>query len=78
MKWVYLATAQDQIEAELWCGILAEEGIKAIVRPGDATGFLGVTLVPCRVVVPEDEFEAAKDSYERLIQHKTGESQPSQ
>ncbi len=60
MKWVVLATAPDQIVAEMWNDILVAEGVPAAIRPGDTTNFLGVTLLPCRVVVADDELARAQ------------------
>lgn len=56
MKWVYVATAPDQITAEMWVDLLRQEGVPARVKPEDTFGFLGVTPIPCRVAVLE-EFE---------------------
>ena len=60
MKWLHLATAPDQLEAEMWVNLLAQEGISAIVKPGDATSFLGVSTYPCRILVAEDQLDRAK------------------
>lgn len=54
MKWVYVATAPNQLTAEMWVDLLRQEGVPAKVRPGDAVTFLGVTPVPCRVLAHED------------------------
>ncbi|MBI2909859.1 MAG: DUF2007 domain-containing protein [Chloroflexi bacterium] len=61
MKWVVLATAPDQLSAEMWQDRLREEGIPAMIKPGDVTSFLGVTSVPCRVMVPEDRLGEAQE-----------------
>ncbi|MDO8531305.1 MAG: DUF2007 domain-containing protein [Dehalococcoidia bacterium] len=50
MKWVYVATAPDQITAEMWVDLLRQEGVPAQVRAEDTFGFLGVTPIPCRVM----------------------------
>lgn len=60
MKWVYLATAPDQLMAEMWRDMLREEGIPATIKPGDAISFLGVSAIPCRIMVPEDRLSEAK------------------
>ena len=62
MKWVHLKTAQDQLEAEMWCGRLAEEGIRAMIKPGDAVSFLGVSPYPTRVQVLERDLERARET----------------
>jgi hypothetical protein len=64
VKWVTLATAPDQIVAEMWRDTLVGEGVPAAVRPGDTTSFLGVTLLPCGVVVADNELERAKEILE--------------
>ena len=61
MKWVHLATAPDQITAEIWLDILRGEGIQAMIHSADAVSFLGVSAMGCRVQVPEDELERARD-----------------
>ncbi|MCJ7492300.1 MAG: DUF2007 domain-containing protein [Dehalococcoidia bacterium] len=59
MQWVSLAIAPDQLTAEMWCELLRNEGIAAMVQPSDAVSFLGVSAKACRVVVPEDRREEA-------------------
>lgn len=54
MNWVHLTTAPDQLTAEMWCEILGDKGISAMIRPSDAVSFLGVSGGGCRVLVPED------------------------
>ena len=51
--------APDQLTAEMWCELLHNEGIPAMVRPSDAVSFLGVSTRACRVVVAEDRREDA-------------------
>jgi hypothetical protein len=60
-KWVYLATAPDQITAEIWVDILRQEGVNAMVHPSDAISFLGVSGVGCRVQTIEEDLERARD-----------------
>lgn len=59
-RWVYLATAPDQLTAELWANLLQNEGLPVQVRGGDTSSFLGVTVVPCRLMVLEDRLEEAR------------------
>ena len=61
MNWVLLATAPDQMTAELWIAILKDQGIPAMIRPSDAVSFLGVSPFSCRVQVPEEHLERAKE-----------------
>jgi hypothetical protein len=59
-RWVVLRTAPDQLNAEIWCGLLEAEGIPATLAAGDAVAFLGVSPTPCRVMVPEAFLAAAE------------------
>ncbi len=59
MKWTYLATAPDQLTAEMWVELLQGEGIPARLKPEDAASFLGVSAMPCRLLVPEGRAEEA-------------------
>jgi len=54
VKWVELTTAPDQLTAEMWVELLRNEDFPAMVKPADATSFLGVSGTSCRVIVPED------------------------
>ncbi len=60
-KWVHLATAPDQIAAEIWLDILRQEGITAMIRPSDAVSFLGVSAVSCRVQTREEDLVRARE-----------------
>ena len=61
MKWVHLTTAPDQLTAEMWCGLLRDEGVGAIIRPGDTmTFYYGVSANPCRIMAQEDELDCAR------------------
>lgn len=58
-KWVHLATAPDQITAEIWVDILRQEGISAMIRPSDAVSFLGISAVSCRLRTREEDLDRA-------------------
>ena len=58
---VYLATAPDEMTAEIWVARLQEAGIPAMIRPGDAVSFLGTSPMPCRVLVGEPYLEQARE-----------------
>ena len=60
-KWVHLATAPDQITAEIWVDILRQEGVSAMIRPSDAVSFLGVSAVSCRVQTLDTDLQRARD-----------------
>jgi hypothetical protein len=66
MKWVYLATARGQLEAEMWRDMLVAEGIPALVRQGDTSAFLGISAYPCGIMVAEDRLEHAKEIIDTL------------
>ena len=71
MKWVHLTTAPDQLVAEMWCGLLREEGVPALIRPGDTMGsYLGVSTYPCRVLTQEGEEARAKEILEGHLGHE--------
>jgi hypothetical protein len=61
VKWVNLTTAPDQLQAEMWRDLLVEEGISAMVRPGDAASIFGVSAYPCRILVPEEQVVRARE-----------------
>ena len=61
MNWVHLATAPDQMTAEIWLSILREEGVAAMIRPSDAVSFLGVAAFGCRVQVREEDVVRARE-----------------
>lgn len=70
MQWVSLAMAPDQLTAEMWCELLRNEGIPAMVRPSDAVSFLGVSTQACRVVVAEDR----RDDAVAVLQKEMGDT----
>jgi hypothetical protein len=60
-EWVHLATAPDQITAEMWLDVLRQEGINARIRPSDAVSFLGVSAVSCRLEAREEDLARARE-----------------
>jgi hypothetical protein len=60
VEWKILTTAPDQLSAEMWQGLLQTEGIAAIIEPKDAVSFLGISSMPCRLMVPEEMLERAE------------------
>jgi hypothetical protein len=65
LRWVNLATAPDQLTAEMWCELLRNEGIPAMVRPSDAMSFMGVSPKTTRIVVAEDRRDEAEAALRR-------------
>ncbi len=57
--WVHLAVAPDQITAEFWIQVLADEEITAMIRPSDAVSYLGVSGFGCRIQVRDIDLERA-------------------
>jgi len=60
VKWTYLTIAPNQLTAEMWKETLLSEGIPACLKPGDAVSFLGVSALPCRLLVPEGRVDEAR------------------
>ncbi|HEX5368144.1 MAG TPA: DUF2007 domain-containing protein [Dehalococcoidia bacterium] len=60
-KWVILATAPDQLVAEVWVGMLQNAGLRAMIRPSDAVSFLGVTAYGCRILTVDEDLEEARE-----------------
>lgn len=59
-RWVAVRTAPDQLTAEIWRGLLEAENIPATLAAADAVSFLGVSPIPCRVLVPDHLVDAAE------------------
>lgn len=55
-----LATASNQIEAELWQGMLAEHGIPVVFGASDVQSFLGLAPRPVRVLVRSGQHAEAE------------------
>lgn len=60
--------ASGQLEAEMYCDILQEEGIPATVQPRDST--FGISSFPCRVMVPEDMLEEARATLSNYLENQ--------
>ena len=58
-RWVHVATAPDQLSAEMWVELLRGQGIPAMIKAQDAVSFLGVSGMSCRVVVPRENLAEA-------------------
>ena len=70
MKWVHLTTAEDQLQAEMWVNLLKQDGLSAIIKPGDTVSFLGVSAYPCRILVRERDLDRAKEVLEGSLQEE--------
>ena len=74
-RWVHLATAPDQLTAEMWVELLRGQGIPAMINAQDAVSFLGVSSMACQVLVPREHLSEAT----QLLHQQTegsGLSQP--
>jgi len=67
MKWSLLDTAPDQISAEIWCDILRQEGIAAMIEPRDTASYLGVSAFPCRIMVAADMLSEAREALREYL-----------
>lgn len=66
MGWKVFATAPDQLIGESWCGLIEAAGINCKLQPGDAIGFMGVSMFPVRLMTRSEDVERARtvlDSY---------------
>ncbi len=50
-EFVYLATAPNQIIAEMWVDMLKGEGIASYFRSSNAISYLGSSFIPCQLMV---------------------------
>jgi hypothetical protein len=50
-RWLLLTTAPDQLTAEIWKDILLQQGVPAMINPQDTISFMGVSSLPCRIMV---------------------------
>ena len=62
-----LTAAPDQIIAASWRDLLIQEGISATIRAGDYSSFLGVSAYPCRIMVPEEQMEDARQVLDSFL-----------
>ena len=67
MKWVYLATAPNQLEAEMWRDLLAGEGFAVTVRGGDTISYLGMSNYPVTILVDEEQHDEASKVLEESV-----------
>jgi hypothetical protein len=58
-RWVHVATAPDQLSAEMWVELLRGQGIPAMIRAQDTVSFLGLSGMACRVLVPREHLAEA-------------------
>ena len=73
MGWEVFTTAPDQVIGEAWCELIRNAGVECKLQPGDAIGFLGISVMPVRLVVPEAEIEKAREILDDYLGDNTEE-----
>jgi hypothetical protein len=76
MDWKILTTAPDQLIAESWCGLIRSAGIDCKLQPGDAVGFMGVSVFPVRIMVDATDIEKAQSVLDTYLAPNEVEEQP--
>jgi hypothetical protein len=67
MNWEVLTTAPDQLIAESWCGLIGAAGIDCKLQPGDAVGWMGVSVFPVRIMVDASDIELAQNVLDAYV-----------
>ena len=67
MNWEVLTTAPDQLIGESWCGLIQAAGIDCKLQPGDAVGFMGVSVFPVRLMVRAGDVELAQSVLDAYV-----------
>jgi len=65
-NWELLTTAPDQLTAEIWTDILIQNGIPAMINPRDVISFMGVSTLPCRIMVAYGYRQKAQEILDSL------------
>ena len=65
-RWVEFATAPDQLIAETWAGLVRNEGCPCAVK-SDGIPFLGPSVMPTRLMAPEERVEEARGILARYV-----------
>lgn len=60
-RWTAVATAPDQLTAEMWQQVMWQEMIPAMLDPHDAVSFMGVASTPVRLIVPAELASRARE-----------------
>jgi len=69
--WSTVSTAPDQIVGEMLRVMLEENGVVAMIQPEDVISFLGVSSIPCRIMVPDEQLEVARQLVAEFEQSDT-------
>lgn len=59
-EWAAVEVAPNRVIAEMWQEILKDEGIPSVIEAGSEASFLGISSLPCRLMVPEERLEEAR------------------
>jgi hypothetical protein len=65
-RWELAITAPDQLTAEIWVDILKQNGIPAVINPQDTISFMGVSSLPCRIMVADGYRQQAQEILDSL------------
>ncbi len=65
-EFVYLATAPNQIIAEMWVDVLKQDGIRAYFRSNSLMAYTGVSFIPCQVMVIKSRLLEAAEVIESI------------
>lgn len=60
-RWTPVATAPDQLTAEMWQELMLHELIPAMLDPRDAISFMGLASMPVRLIVPAEFVDRARE-----------------
>ncbi len=71
-----MATAPDQLLAEIWQQLLLEASIPSMLAPQDTISFLGVTPMPVRLMVPREMAARAEEVLAGVVSRDSGCSDP--
>ena len=61
-----LVAAPDQLTAEIWKDILVHEGVPAVINPADTMNIMGISSLPCRIMVLEEYLRQAREILEGI------------
>ncbi len=53
--------------AESWCGLVRAAGIDCKLQPGDVIGFIGVSVLPVRLMARSEDVEIAVSILETYV-----------
>jgi hypothetical protein len=75
-RWELLTTAPDQLTAEIWVDILNQNDIPAVINPQDTISFMGVSSLPCRIMVADGYLQRAQEILDSLKPEEQKDDEP--